>query len=98
MHWRAVDAAVKRSQERQHEPPLTGLGADLAQIEDAAFGHAGDRLADQRAGVLGQGKVAVRPAENRNVEPGRGFAVRLEPQAPPDAQRVNDNRTRLGGQ
>jgi hypothetical protein len=45
------------------------------RIEDAAFLHAGDGLADQRAGVLGQRQVAVRAAEDHDVEAGRRLAV-----------------------
>ena len=85
---------IERGQEREHEAALGCLGAELAQIEDAAFLHAGDRLADQRAGMFGQRQIAMRAAEDRHVIAGRVFAVGSEPQAPPHAKRIRDDDAR----
>jgi uncharacterized small protein (DUF1192 family) len=67
VHRFARGVSIERREECEHEPPFRGFGADRAQIQDTAFGHAGDGFADQRAGMLGDRQIAARAAEDNRV-------------------------------
>ena len=91
VHRFARRASIERRQEREHEPPFRGFCADCAQIQNTAFGHAGDGFADQPAGMLGDRQIAARASKDDHVMRGGRRPVGEDAQPPPHAQRINDD-------
>jgi hypothetical protein len=85
-----VGPLVQRIEEGQHEALARGGRFEPGERDDAAFCGFGYRLADHRAGMLGQRQVAVAAAEDRHRVRGPR-AVEREAQAEPDVEWIDDD-------
>ena len=87
---------VEGIEESKHEATFCGFAAELAEIEDAAFGHAGDGFPDQGTRILRKSEIAAGATKDHKllVAPKCGWRLTIgfQRQPPPNSKWIRNDQ------